>query len=51
MWQQEVKTKIQNQAILLNHIQKVSYYASKVLSGDSDNREGFAAAYYWKPNL
>ncbi|MCF6348472.1 MAG: type II CRISPR-associated endonuclease Cas1 [Flavobacteriaceae bacterium] len=52
LWQQVVKTKISNQAALLNSLQKnknpLEYYASKVLSGDSDHREGVAAAYYWK---
>lgn len=52
LWQQVVKTKIHNQATLLNSLQKnknpLEHYASKVLSGDSDHREGVAAAYYWK---
>lgn len=52
LWQQVIKTKIKNQARLLEKQQKkttpLKYYASKVLSGDSDNREGAAAAYYWK---
>ncbi|HBK72469.1 MAG TPA: type II CRISPR-associated endonuclease Cas1 [Flavobacteriaceae bacterium] len=52
LWQQVVKAKIQNQATHLNALKKntnpLEYYASKVLSGDSDNREGVAAAYYWK---
>ena len=52
LWQQVVKAKIQNQATHLNTLKKntnpLEYYASKVLSGDSDNREGVAAAYYWK---
>ena len=26
----------------------MDYYASKVLSGDTDNREAVAASYYWK---
>ncbi len=52
LWQQVVKTKIHNQATLLSSLQKnknpLEHYASKVLSGDSDHREGVAAAYYWK---
>lgn len=52
LWQQVVKKKIENQAELLKYIGKeknpLTHYASKVLSGDSDNREGVAAAYYWK---
>jgi CRISPR-associated protein Cas1 len=52
LWQQVVKLKISNQAQLLNQLGKnnspLDYYASKVLSGDSDNREAVSAAYYWK---
>lgn len=52
LWQQTIKAKIENQAKLLSHLGKnntpLDYYASKVLSGDSDNREAVAAAYYWK---
>lgn len=52
LWQQVIKHKITNQATVLNKIDKtenpLSYYASKVLSGDTTNREAVAAAYYWK---
>lgn len=52
LWQQTIKAKITNQAHLLNKINKpqhpLNYYAANVLSGDTDNREGSAAAYYWK---
>ncbi|MGE0562595.1 MAG: type II CRISPR-associated endonuclease Cas1 [Flavobacteriales bacterium] len=52
LWQQTVKAKILNQAALLEKIgnteNPMEYYASKVLSDDADNREGAAAAYYWK---
>ncbi len=52
LWQQIIKTKINNQAKLLEQNNKdkspLKYYASNVLSDDSDNREGAAAAYYWK---
>lgn len=52
LWQQVVKSKINNQADLFSKLNKhnnpLSFYASKVLSGDTDNREGVAAAYYWK---
>ncbi|WP_347174912.1 type II CRISPR-associated endonuclease Cas1 [Polaribacter uvawellassae] len=52
LWQQVIKHKITNQADLLENIGQnnspLKYYASKVLSGDTDNREGTAAAYYWK---
>ena len=52
LWQQTVMEKITNQGLLLeiitgekNHFE---FLASKVLSGDTSNREGVAAAYYWK---
>ena len=52
IWQQVVKEKIKNQAI---HLEKcgikdnpLQYYARTVLSGDTDNREGSAARYYWQ---
>jgi len=52
LWQQTVKTKIKHQAQhlqLLNKPSKVlNYYESKVLSGDTENMEGVAAAHYWK---
>jgi CRISPR-associated protein Cas1 len=52
LWQQIIKAKIKNQGLLLNKNNKpqhpLDYYSDKVLSGDSDNREGAAAAYYWK---
>ncbi|CAM1333758.1 type II CRISPR-associated endonuclease Cas1 [Tenacibaculum aestuariivivum] len=52
LWQQIVKAKILNQAQVINIVKQknspLKQYASKVLSGDSDNREAVAAAYYWK---
>ncbi|TXD45811.1 type II CRISPR-associated endonuclease Cas1 [Polaribacter sp. IC073] len=52
LWQQVIKHKIVNQAILLSKRGKnntpLNHYQTKVLSGDSDNREAVAAAYYWK---
>lgn len=52
LWQQIVTAKIENQSELLNRMNRkndpMDYYASKVLSGDTSNREGVAAAYYWK---
>ena len=52
LWQQVIKHKITNQAHLLENIGQnnspLKHYASKVLSGDTDNREGASAAYYWK---
>jgi len=52
LWQQTVTRKIENQAALLQH-EKEEYrllltYAREVKSGDSDNHEAKAAAYYWK---
>lgn len=53
LWQQTIKAKINNQAALLdictgeeNKCMKI--WASDVKSGDSDNLEARAAAYYWK---
>ena len=52
LWQQTVKAKIENQSSLLKSLginkTPMDYYASKVLSGDTDNREAVAASYYWK---
>jgi CRISPR-associated protein Cas1 len=52
LWQQIIKAKILNQSAVLDSLNKnthpLKHYASKVLSGDSDNREAVAAAYYWK---
>ena len=52
LWQQIITYKIENQAVLLNKQgiknTPLNHYKSKVLSGDSDNREAVAAAYYWK---
>ncbi len=53
LWQQTIKTKITNQAKVLNQIGSVetgcmSAWAEAVRSGDPDNMEARAAAYYWK---
>lgn len=52
LWQQTIKTKIKNQAKHLKKLNKpysvLNYYESKVLSGDTSNMEGVAAAHYWK---
>lgn len=52
LWQQTVVAKITNQARLLE-LQKEAHqllltYAGAVKSGDSENHEALAAAYYWK---
>jgi CRISPR-associated protein Cas1 len=52
LWQQTVTAKIENQAALLK-TQSAEYkllntYAKDVKSGDSENHEAKAAAYYWK---
>lgn len=52
LWQQTVISKIENQAALLK-IQReenklLIHYAKEVKSGDSENHEAKAAAYYWK---
>jgi CRISPR-associated protein Cas1 len=52
LWQQVIQHKITNQGILLDRLEKkehpLTYYASKVLSGDTSNREAVAASFYWK---
>ena len=52
LWQQTIKAKIENQSQLLKLLGSkhtpMDFYASKVLSGDADNREAVAASYYWK---
>jgi len=52
LWQQTIKTKIRHQKELLKQLKKpfkvLEFHESKVLSGDTDNREGAAAAHYWK---
>lgn len=59
LWQQTVKAKIINQAILLQKITgkkvlNMIRLAENVRSGDADNMEARAAVYYWKhvfPNI
>lgn len=53
LWQQTIKAKIENQsAVLVNCLGEESrcmkVWADDVKSGDSDNLEARAAAYYWK---
>ena len=53
LWQQTIKVKIENQAAVLkkyvgSEIRCMKVWASDVKSGDSDNMEARAAAYYWK---
>lgn len=52
LWQQIIRKKIKHQA---EHLEKqgksfevMNFHVSKVLSGDTDNREAVAAAHYWK---
>jgi len=51
LWQQTIRQKISNQAALLKEQQKkvenMKYWADQVKSGDSENHEARAAAYYW----
>ncbi|MFB6342954.1 type II CRISPR-associated endonuclease Cas1 [Saccharicrinis sp. FJH62] len=51
LWKQTVEAKILNQAALLKHNgfdpTGLKNIAKTVKSGDSDNREGFAARVYW----
>lgn len=52
LWQQTISAKINNQAGLLRkrkiQNKNMLYWAKEVRSGDPDNFEGRAAAYYWK---
>ena len=53
LWQHTVQAKIRNQASVLKRLSGVEVgcmfaWANDVKSGDSDNLEGRAAAYYWK---
>lgn len=53
LWQQTIKSKIDNQASVLRdcigeEMKCMRIWADDVKSGDSDNLEARAAAYYWK---
>lgn len=52
LWQQTVKAKIRNQALLLRRYGiesgNLMKWSRDVLSGDANNLEARAAAYYWK---
>lgn len=53
LWQQTVSMKIKNQGAVLKRANSMEIgnmlaWASQVRSGDPDNLEGRAAAYYWK---
>lgn len=52
LWQQTIQAKILNQAAVLFErgiaCENMIYWARSVKSGDPDNYEGRAAAYYWK---
>ncbi|MDD2657441.1 MAG: type II CRISPR-associated endonuclease Cas1 [Candidatus Pacebacteria bacterium] len=52
LWQQTISTKIINQAAILAKHRKIKpknmeYWASEVKSGDAENHEARAAAFYW----
>jgi len=51
LWQQTIQAKIHNQASLLAErgveIDNMLYWEKSVTSGDTQNHEGRAAAYYW----
>lgn len=52
LWQQTIKAKISNQATLLEHLctintRNMRYWSEEVKSGDTENHEARAAAYYW----
>ena len=53
LWRQTIQAKIHNQAAVLRHTTGVDHgnmlaWERQVKSGDTDNLEGRAAAYYWK---
>lgn len=53
LWQQTIQCKINNQASVLHDLRNeevrcMRVWAKEVRSGDADNMEGRAAAYYWK---
>lgn len=53
LWQQTIQAKINNQATVLSHcvneeVKCMRVWANDVRSGDPDNLEARAAAYYWK---
>lgn len=53
MWQQTIQAKIRNQAAVLEYFSgevhpNMRIWADAVRSGDTDNIEARAAAYYWK---
>lgn len=53
LWQQTIQQKISNQAAVLKsftdaEVKCMHIWANDVRSGDSENMEGRAAAYYWK---
>lgn len=53
LWQQTVQAKIYNQSSVLRHCRGIDCgnmdaFAKSVKSGDSDNMEGRAAAFYWQ---
>ena len=53
LWQQTVKAKVENQAVVLSdctgtEVKCMEVWTDNVKSGDPDNIEARAAAYYWK---
>lgn len=52
LWQQTVQQKILNQAAVLKYVEveqrNMLAWAKNVKSGDTENMEGRAAAYYWR---
>lgn len=52
LWKQTIQAKLQNQAAVLKTLnlpnEPILHWSEQVLSGDSNNLEARAAAYYWK---
>jgi len=55
LWQQTIQAKIRNQAAVLRRLgidtDNMMYWMREVKSGDTENHEARAAAYYWKNYL
>ncbi len=51
LWQQTIETKIYNQHLILKNLgiesENMLYWSNNVKSGDNENHEARAAAYYW----
>lgn len=55
LWKQTIQSKIKNQSAVLKsrdkEYKKLDYWSKMVTSGDRENHEAFASAYYWQTLL